>query len=291
MESIDVKHAAPPRAQAPSRLESPVERLIVPAKRRLKVTDLVREAPVIRVLAARDFKVKYKQSLLGPLWLVFQPVALLVAFFVAFKGLGDVQTSGQPYAVFALVGLSAWAFFQAAMTIGTASLITNFSFVRYTPCPRPAFPVASTIASLPSFGVTFVGALVATIIAGNLSPRVVLLPIGLVWLFVLTLGVVAIASSLAVRYRDVISALPFLLQVGVFLTPVGYSLPGLSDPVRILVELNPLTGLIEAWRWMMLSGYYPSLEPILVSLGATVLLVVGGWLLFSRLETTMADEI
>jgi lipopolysaccharide transport system permease protein len=291
MESMDVQQAAPPRTHVRSRLESPVERVIVPAKRRLKVSQLWREAPVIRVLAARDFKVKYKQSMLGPLWLVFQPVALLVAFFVAFKGLGDVQTSGQPYAVFALVGLSAWAFFQAAMTIGTASLITNFTFVRYTPCPRPAFPLASAIASLPSFGVTAAGALIATIIAGDLSPRVVLLPIGLAWLFLLTLGVVAIASSLAVRYRDIIGALPFLLQVGVFLTPIGYSLPGLSDTVRILVELNPLTGLIESWRWMMLSGYYPSLEPILVSLAATAVLAVGGWLLFSRLETTMADEI
>jgi lipopolysaccharide transport system permease protein len=289
MESIDVQQAS--RAQDLSRLESPVERVIVPAKRRLKVSELLREAPVVRVLAARDFKVKYKQSMLGPLWLVFQPLALLVAFLVAFKGLGNVQTSGQPYVVFTLVGLSAWAFFQASMTIGTASLITNASFVRYTPCPRPAFPLASTIASLPSFGVTAAGALMATIIAGDLSPRVVLLPIGLLWLFVLTLGVVALASSLAVRYRDIISALPFLLQVGIFLTPIGYSLPGLSDTVRMIVQLNPLTGLIESWRWMMLSGYFPSPGSIVMSLAATAVLVVAGWLVFSRLETTMADEI
>ena len=289
MESIDVQQAS--RPQDLSRLESPVERVIVPAKRRLKVSELLREAPVVRVLAARDFKVKYKQSMLGPLWLVFQPLALLVAFLVAFKGLGNVQTSGQPYVVFTLVGLSAWAFFQASMTIGTASLITNASFIRYTPCPRPAFPLASTIASLPSFGVTAAGALAATIIAGDLSPRVVLLPIGLLWLFVLTLGVVALASSLAVRYRDIISALPFLLQVGIFLTPIGYSLPGLSDTVRMIVQLNPLTGLIESLRWMMLSGYIPSPGSIAMSLAATTILAVAGWLVFSRLETTMADEI
>jgi ABC-type polysaccharide/polyol phosphate export permease len=246
---------------------------------------------VIRVLARRDFKVKYKQSLLGPLWLVFQPLALLAAFLVAFRGLADVETSGVPYVVFALAGLSVWAFFQAAMTIGAASFISNIAFVRYTPCPRVAFPLAGIIASLPSFGVTAAGAVIAATLTGDLSARVALLPLGLVWLLLLTAGVVGITATLAVRYRDIISALPFLLQVLVFLAPVGYSLAELSSAVRVIVNLNPLTGLIEGVRWMMLTGYEPSFEPIGVSLLMTALLVVGGWLLFTRLETTMADDI
>ena len=272
-------------------LELPVERVIVPAKRRLKVRDVLPEAPVIRVLAARDFKVKYKQSMLGPLWLVFQPFALLVAFIIAFKGLGDVKSSGVPYAVFALVGLSAWAFFQASMTIGTASVITNSNYVRYTPCPRPAFPLAAVVASLPSFAVTAAGALVAAAVTGYLSPRVVLLPLGLAWLLVLTTGFVLVASAITVRYRDLLSAMPFLLQVGVFLTPVGYSLAGLSTAARKLVELNPMTGLIEAWRWMVLSDYGFSKGPIAISLVVTCVVVVTGWRVFTRIETTMADEI
>jgi lipopolysaccharide transport system permease protein len=272
-------------------LVSPVERVIVPTKRRVRVRDLIREAPVIRVLAGRDFKVKYKQSSLGPLWLVFQPLALLAGFFVAFRGLANVSTEGVPYASFALVGLSAWAFFQASLTIGTASVITNSAFVRFTPCPRPAFPVASIIASLPSFAVTAAGAIVVAAASGVLSPRVVLLPLGLVWLVALTAGIVGIVSALAVRYRDIISALPFLLQVGIFLAPVGYSIAQLSPPTRAIVELNPLTGVIEAWRWMMLAGYEVSATPIVISLVETVLLVFAGWWVFSRLETTMADDI
>jgi lipopolysaccharide transport system permease protein len=267
------------------------ERVIVPTPRRLRVRDLLHEGSVIRVLAARDFKVKYKQSVLGPLWLVFQPLALLAAFLIAFRGLGNVQTSAVPYAVFTLVGLSAWTFFQASMTIGTASVITNVAYVRFTPCPRPAFPLAAMIASLPSFGVTAAAALVAAAATGHLSPRVLLLPAGLAWLLLLTAGVVGIASSLAVRYRDIISAMPFLLQVGLFLAPIGYSLAGLSTPVRVIVDLNPLTGLIEAWRWMVLSGYYPSFPSIAISLVATPVIVSCGWLIFSKLETTMADEI
>jgi ABC-type polysaccharide/polyol phosphate export permease len=272
-------------------LEEPGERVIVPTKRRLKLGDIVGETSVIRVLATRDFKVKYKQSALGPLWLVFQPLALLVAFVVAFRGLGDVKSSGIPYAVFSLVGLTVWAFFQAAMTIGVVSLITNYQFVRYTPCPRPAFPIAAIFASLPSFAVTAAAAVISAAATGHLSPRVVLLPIGLAWLFLLTAGIVGLGSALAVRYRDTISALPFLLQIGVFFAPVGYSLAGLSPLVLRVVELNPLTGVIETFRWMTLSGYVPAVSAIIIAVVETVVLVVAGWLVFTRLETTMADEI
>jgi ABC-type polysaccharide/polyol phosphate export permease len=272
-------------------LEEPTERVVVPAKRRLKLRDVFGEASVIRVLATRDFKIKYKQSLLGPLWLVFQPLALLIAFVVAFRGLAEVKSSGIPYAVFSLVGLSAWAFFQASMTIGVASLITNYSFIRYTPCPRPAFPLAAVIASLPSFAVTGAAAVGSAAATGHLSPRVVLLPLGLAWLVLLTAGVVGLGAALAVRYRDMISALPFLLQVGVFFAPVGYSLTGLSPFVLRIVELNPLTGVIEAFRWITLAGYSPAISAILVAVVETAVLVVVGWLVFARLETTMADEI
>lgn len=280
--------AAPPHSP---RLESTVERLIKPAKRRLKARDLLGIGQVVRVLASRDLKIKYKQSLLGPLWLIFQPLALLGAFLVAFRGLSSGQTGGAPYVLFALVGLSVWSFFQSAMTIGTPSVVMNINFVRYTPCPRHAFPVAAVLAALPSFAVTAVAALLATAATGHLSPRVILLPLVLLWLMLLTLGVISVTSTLAVRYRDINSALPFLLQIGLFLAPVGYPIAKLSHTVRTLVELNPFTGVLEATRWTMLSGYECALAPVLFSLGLTALLVIGGWRLFTLRETTMADEI
>lgn len=275
----------------PTALVDPVERIIVPAKRRLRLRDLGGNASVIRVIAARDFKVKYKQSALGPLWLVFQPLALLLAFLVAFRGLGNVHSSNIPYTVFALVGLMAWSFFQAAMTIGASSLISNINFIRYTPCPRPAFPAAAILVSLPSFAVTAVAGILGAAITAHLSIRALLLPFGLVWLVLLTAGVVAIACSTAVRYRDVISALPFMLQLGTFLAPVGYALAGLNGKLRAVVELNPITGIIEAFRWMVLSGYRPVVGPIVWSLVLTAVLVIAGWRLFSARETTVADEI
>lgn len=265
-------------------------RRIRPTNARIRLSDLYSDIPVIRVLAARDFKVKYKQSLLGPLWLVFQPLALLAAFLVAFRGLADVE-AGIPYTVFALVGLSAWTFFQASMTIGSASLVSSVMLVRFTPCPRLAFPVAGILASLPAWAVATAGALVAAAVTGTLSPRAVFLPLGLVWLFLLTWGLVAIAAALTARFRDMLSAMPFLLQVGVFLAPVGYPLYELNSTVRILIDLNPLTGLMEALRWMVISGYTPSFEPIGLGLLTTALLAVAGWVVFARREPTLADYI
>jgi ABC-type polysaccharide/polyol phosphate export permease len=258
--------------------------------RRLTLSDIWRGAPVIQVVAARDFKVKYKQSLLGPLWLLFQPIALLVGFFIAFRNIANVQP-GIPYSVFALVGLSVWSFYQASMTIGTSSIIGNNILVRFTPCPRFAFPIAGMIASLPSWGITILAALVAAIVTGTVSPRAVLLPLGLVWLFLFTLGLVALTSSLALRYRDILSAMPFLLQVGLFLAPVGYPLQQLGPVARQLVELNPLTGIMESWRWMMVSGYHVELRVVGFSLVFTVIALVLGWRTFARMETTMGDEI
>jgi lipopolysaccharide transport system permease protein len=290
MHEPQLREAAPVAAPVIRDLESPTVRVIKPVKRRLKLVDLLRGAQVIRVIAARDFKVKYKQSLLGPLWLLFQPIALLAAFFVAFRNLANVQP-GVPYSVFALTGLSAWSFFQASMTIGTASLITNFQLVRLTPCPRFAFPIAGIIASLPAWAVTTAGAIIAGAATGSLSPRFVLLPLALVWLLLLTSGFVALAASFTVRSRDLLAAMPFLLQVGLFLAPVGYPLGSLGPTVRQLVELNPLTGLIEAVRWMTIAHYTAPVRAILISLAVTAVVVVAGWRVFTRRETTMADEI
>jgi lipopolysaccharide transport system permease protein len=267
------------------------ERIVRPAKRRLRLRDLLREGPVIRVLAARDFRVKYKQSILGPIWLVVQPLALLAGFVIAFRGLANVKTAGVPYLPFTMVGLSAWALFQSALMVGTLSVIANATYVRFTPCPRPAFPIAAVIASLPSFGVTALGALVVTAAAGTLSPRCVLWPVGLAWLLVVILAIVGITSSLAVRYRDIVNVLPLVLQLGLLVAPVGYPLSKLSAPVRTIVEMNPITGVMEAFRWMVLAGYHPSTTAIGISLLESVILAAVSWRLFASLEPTMADEI
>ena len=284
----DMEQTLGARSRVPP--ESEQLRIIVPTKRRVRLRDLPRDFPVIRVLAGRDFKIKYKQSLLGPLWLVFQPLALFAGFLIAFRGRAAVGHD-IPYVVFALSGLMVWSFFQAAMTIGGSSLITNYQLVRFTPAPRLAFPVAAMLASLPSLIVPAAGALISAAVSGIISPRAVLLPLGFAWLFVLTVGVVALLSSLAVRFRDIVSLMPFMLSIGLFLAPVGYPIAGLSYWLRGLIDLNPLTGILEACRWMLIGSYRPSVVAICVSVVATVTVLTLGCEVFARLETTMADEI
>src|SRR5262249_5738816 len=147
------------------------------------------------------------------------------------------------------------------------------------------------VASLPTFAVTTAGALVAAVVTGTLSPRVVLLPLGLAWLLVLTLGSAMLSASLTVRYRDIVQALPFLLQIGLFLAPIAYPLQSLGPTVKQLVELNPITGLVETFRWMVVDGYHVALWLALYSLAASIVVAIVGWRIFARLETTMSDQI
>jgi lipopolysaccharide transport system permease protein len=121
--------------------------------------------------------------------------------------------------------------------------------------------------------------------------RMLLLPVSAAWLFVLTTGIVALCSAITVRFRDLIQALPFLLQVGAFLVPVGYPVATLSGPLRLLVSLNPLTGAIEAWRWVLLRADHVYMPSIFLSLGIGALIVVAGWRVFGRMEVKMADVI
>jgi lipopolysaccharide transport system permease protein len=266
-------------------------RVLAPVKRRLRLRDILGSRSVVRVLSARDFKVKYKQSVLGPVWLVFQPLALLLGFIVAFKGLGNVNTDGVPYPLFALCGLSAWSFFQAALNMGAPAIISNAPLMRFTPCPRVAPLMSAMISSLPSFAVTVGASLVWSAAAGDLSVRAFLLPLALLWLLVLTFGAIAFCAAVATHYRDMISALPFLLQVGTFLAPVGYSLHHLTNDLRIIVEINPISGVIEVTRWLIVAGYRPSMLAIYISAVATLVVFAAGWLVFSRMEPTFSDVI
>jgi lipopolysaccharide transport system permease protein len=267
------------------------ETTIRPAKRRVTVGDLWRTWPVIRVIGARDLKVKYKQSLLGPLWLFVQPFGLLVAFVIAFGSLGDLGPAGVSYALYVLAGLSAWTYFQAVLNMGSVSMISNELLLRRTPAPRLAFAVGSLIANLPVLVVTLVVCLLWALLAGELSVRILLLPALVCWLGVLALGTTLLLASFAVRFRDVISAMPFIVQIGVFVTPIAYSMTDLSGAARIAVTANPITGLIEAWRWAILSPVSADVASVVVGLAVTGMLAIGGWLVFARLEPRMADVI
>jgi len=260
-------------------------------KTRIHPRDIRAMLPVIRVLALRDFKAKFKQSLLGPVWIFLQPLALLAAFIVGFHAVATINTSGVPYIVFVLVALGAWTYFQASLSMGAVSVVTNAQLMQRTACPRLAFPIASLIANLPSLGVPLVAGVTAAAVTGELSLRVLLLPLGLLWLIAVTAGVVMMTSALNVRYRDLLAILPLVLQVGVFFSPIGYQTSDLPSVARALIGLNPLAGVMETWRWMILPIHPPAAGLIATSLAVTVAFVLAGWFIFTRSEPTMADVV
>jgi lipopolysaccharide transport system permease protein len=277
-------------AGAPSP-EADFEVRVEPARSRIRLRQLPAMRHVIAVLAMRDFKAKFKQSALGPVWIVMQPLLLLGAFLIGFHSVADVGTEGVPYVAFVLAALGAWTYFQSALGMGALSLLSNIQLLRRTACPRIAFPVASLIANAPAMLVPMVASVIVAGALGRLSVRLLLLPVGVLWLALVTAGSVGVASALTVRYRDLVAVLPIVLQMGMFVSPVGYSIGDLPGITRTIVEINPLSGVIEIWRWSILSTGPPTGATVLLSLASTLVLMVAGWLVFTRSEPTMADVI
>ncbi len=259
-------------------------------RRRIRVRDLVTSLPVARVVASRDVKLRYKQSALGPVWLVVQPLGMLAGVAVAFAGVTKVDTGGVPYFVFALVGLAVWSYFQQSFTTAAMSLVTNQMLVRRSPCPRLALVIASLLSPLPVLGVLLTGSLVGALATGHASWRLALFPLLLLWLALFVLGPALIVAAVSARYRDMLALMPLLTQAGVFVSPVGYSLRGTSGVLAVVLSLNPISGLIEAWRWGVL-GIDPVGSAVAISLGVTVVLCLVGWATFARFEPGFADYV
>jgi lipopolysaccharide transport system permease protein len=266
-------------------------RVVEPTKKRARVADIWRSRRVARVLAARDLKVKYKQSLLGPPWLVLQPLGILGALIVAFHGVAKVNTSGVPYVPFALVGLVVWTLVQTSLLIGTQSLLVNQNLIRRVASDRISFVVGSLLSNLIGPAVIVAGAIVALLVTGTGLPlQALVFPLIAVWLLAFTFALVCVFASLAVRFRDVQTLLPFWSQAGLFLTPVGYSLSNAPGHTYDVLVANPLTGLLEVTRWSLLGTHLP-LAPVLVSAGFTVFVLWAGWEIYARMEVTFADVI
>lgn len=261
-----------------------------PSSGRLRAREVLGYWPLIRALAGRDLKARYKQSFLGPAWIVFQPLALLGAFSVGFRSVAHVQTGGVPYFLFALGGLVVWTYFQATLMVAAGSIVNSYALVRWTACPRLALPLATLVSNLPSMAVTGAAAIIAAAIGGYLWVGALMLPALVMWLIVLAGAYAVLLAGLTVRARDVLSVVPFLLQVTLFLSPVAYRTSQLPATLQGFISVNPLTGLIDAWRWSLL-GVDPDMTAVGAAVLVTAILVVFAWRVFNSVEVVMSDEI
>ena len=257
-----------------------------------RLNELWKYRELFGYLVWRDIKVRYAQTSLGAAWMIFQPLALMLVYTYAFSHLAKVSIPGVPYPLFALAGLTVWIFVSRGVTIGAESLITNIALVTKTSCPRILIPVAAVVSVLVDFVVTLVLFFAFAAAYGRFPTwRVVAVPPLLVVAFVLALGLSLFLSATNVRYRDVGQALPFLIMLWFFLSPVAYLLqtPG-HRWQTILQAINPLVGIILAFRWALLGTPAPH-GMLAVAVVVSLLIFALGIRRFAATERTLVDDI
>lgn len=245
----------------------------------------------------RNLVAQFKQTILGPLWLIVQPIVLTVTFTIVFGHIARISTDAIPAPLFYMAGTVMWSYFSKTLTVTSSSFISNANIYDKVYFPRLALPLASAISNLASLFVQLLlfGGLILWYGVWHPSPesltRLALVP-GIILLFVLlALGGGTIVASLATRYRDLAQMVSFGVQLLMYTTPVIYPLSQVKGKLRLLVLANPLTPLFEAFRYAVFGKGTLEFEYVGYTVLMTVVLVTLGILLFSRVERTFVDSI
>lgn len=260
---------------------------------RTAVTDIWHFREIVITLAERELRSRYKQALLGFAWALVGPVALMLVFTFLFTKFARIDSHGAPYALYSYLGLIPWTFFYNSVNNGGTSIVMNMPLVNKVYCPREIFPFAAIL-------VAAVDGLISVLVLGILFPatgyaphiQAVYVPLLLAVELVFTLAVTLLVSVLLVYLRDLRHALPLLLQLGLFATPVAYGTGALtkSGPFLLVYSgLNPLSPVIEGLRRTVLFGEAPDWLPLAIGTGSSCALLVVAYTLFKRLETGIAD--
>lgn len=258
----------------------------------LKLRDLWQYRGLLYFLAWRDIKVRYKQTTLGIMWALIQPLLTTIIATIVFGRFVNVPTYGIPYPVFFLAANLPWLFFSNALTQASNSVVGNSNLISKVYFPRLIAPLAGVIASFPDVLVSF-ALLVVFMIGYHVMPgsAVLLLPLFIVLAGITALGVGVWFAALNAQYRDFRYVLPFIMQFWQLASPVFYSSKEITSPwIRVVYGLNPLAGVIEGFRWALFRQEPPS-AMIYLSILISVLLLVSGLFFFRRIERSFADLI
>jgi lipopolysaccharide transport system permease protein len=246
---------------------------------------------LLAFLMWRDVKIRYRQTLLGGLWAILQPLIAMLIFTFVFNHMAGVKSDGPPYPLFAFAGLAPWTFFSTAIAQSSNSLVTNQQLVSKVYFPRVFIPVGAVGALLLDlvFSLGLLGVLMIYY-HWPISSHVVFLPIFILGAVLSSCGLGLALSALNVSFRDVKYAVPFLIQMGIFLTPVIYPIRYIPERWQVLMGLNPMAGVVVGFRYSLL-GSSASWSVMGVSLGVSVVLFIFGLLIFRRMERVFADII
>jgi len=256
------------------------------------VRGLWRDRGLISFFVWRDLKVRYRQTFVGAGWAVLQPLALMTVFTLFLSGIIDPPGGSVSYALFVFMGLVPWTLFAQSVSQSANAIVNNSDLVRKASFARLVLPVSAVGAYVVDFVIASVVAVVGVVIAtGRLSPTVLLVPVVAIVTLFISLAVGIGLSALNVQFRDVRYATPFLIQAWLFATPVVYPAELAPEAVQSLLFINPMTGVVVAYRWSMLGGSPPAVTSLSVSLvaGSVLLLLSLGY--FSHSEAKFADAI
>ena len=254
--------------------------------------DLWRYRELFYILSWRDIKVRYKQTVVGAAWGIIRPVLTTVIFTILFNRVAKLSAPGAaPYALMVFVGMMAWQFFANALSEASNSLIGNTNLITKVYFPRLIIPASSVITSLVDLLITF-GLLIIMFFIYRFVPplTILLLPLFIILAFVATFGVGLYVTALNVKYRDFRYIIPFIVQFGLYVTPVGFSSSIIPSKWRLLYSLNPMAGIIDGFRWCILNEplYVPG---FLVSSAVALLFLWLGIYYFRKTEKGFADNI
>lgn len=243
-------------------------------------------------LVWRDVKIRYKQTALGAAWAVIQPFMTMVIFTLFFGRLAKMPSDGIPYPIFAYSALLPWTYFSVSLGLSGNSLVQNARLIQRVYFPRVAIPASSALSGLVDFFIAFV-VLIGMMFYYDipLSFGLLLWPVLLIPLVFLVLGVGMILSSLNVKYRDIKYAIPFFIQSWLFITPIIYPTSIIPEKFRPLINLNPLSGLIDAFRASMLPTRTVDWNSVFISVAVTALIFLFGAYYFKKTEREFADII
>ena len=256
--------------------------------------DLWNYRELFRVLAWRDIAVRYKQTVIGAAWAVIRPFLTMVVFTVIFGKLANLPSEGTaPYAIMVFAGLLPWTFFSSALSEASNSLLGNANLISKVYFPRLIVPMAAVGVALVDFVINF-AMLVALMSWYHYAPswQMVLLPIFVALAFFASLGPSLWLTALNIKYRDVRYVIPFIVQFGLYISPVGFSSSVVPEKWRLLYSLNPVVGVIDGFRWCILGGqsnfYLPG---FLLSMIVSALFMWLGIRVFRSMEKSFADLI
>ena len=243
-------------------------------------------------LVWRDVKVRYKQTALGASWAIVQPLLTMVVFTLVFGHFARMPSDGVPYPIFSFAGLIPWTYFAKSLNQSALSVADNANLITKVYFPRLLLPASATLSGLIDFGISFVF-LLGMMVWYGMVPNwgLLALPFFVIMALVTALSVSLWLSVVNVRYRDVRQAIPFLIQIWLFASPVAYPLSVVPEKWRLVYSLNPLTGVIEGFRWALLGNPMPDLVPIAICVAVIVALLFGGIVFFRRMEETFADVV